>query len=438
MKKIFILLALIASLRAFDAQAQPKTAAAAKAAVEKAKVATTNPKKNTKTATWIKYAKSLVDAYNVPSYSIWVGMSQTEYQVISQGINPLSREQVVLSGRSFTKLAYTDKNIYFNESGVLEIIEVTNPAIPNALDEALVAYGKAAEYDLKAQKTKDINIAIEDIASKYSMEASNAFTFGDVASSSILFEKAAVALATEPLSKIDTTSIYNAGLTSWIAGNYDRAKKFYLDCVELGYLGNDGDTYAKLADIADKAGNKQEAKQYLETGFTAFPQSQSILIGLINYYLSSGEDTNRLFDLLQKAKENEPNNASLYYVEGNIRLELKQPEEAVAAYRKCAEINPNYEYGYIGEGIYFYNNAVEIQEKAATEMDDNKYMALMGEFETSLKNCIEPFEKAFQISKDNEVKKSIAEYLKNACFRFRTSGDEFKQKYEFYNSFLSE
>ena len=53
-----------------------------------------------------------------------------------------------------------------------------------------------------------------------------------------------------------------------------------------------------------------------------FPQSQGVLIGLINYYINSGENTDRLFELISAAKSNEPNNASLYYVEGNVNLHL--------------------------------------------------------------------------------------------------------------------
>ena len=143
-------------------------------------------------------------------------------------------------------------------------------------------------------------------------------------------------------------------------------------------------------------------------------------------------DTDRLFELLDEAKKNEPNNASLYYVEGNINEKLGKGDAAVASYRKCAEINPAYEFGYIGEGIHFYNLAVAIQDKASLESDDAKYMAMMGEFETALKSCIAPFEKAFELSSDPEVKSSVAEYLKNACFRFRTESPEMQAKYEKY------
>lgn len=434
MKRIFIILALAAVI-ATNAQAQ-KSPAAAKSAVEKAEATTLNPKQNAKTATWLKYGQALMDAYNAPSASIWVGMSRQEFTVLGAR-GQMGEEAVVLSGRTMTKLIFPEKNLYFNENAVLEIIEVTEPVVENALDKALSAYAKAGELDAKNQKTKDIVAALETISAKYAQDASNAYTFGDLTLSSELFEKAVSAAGTAPLSKVDTMSLYNAALTAFFASNYDRAKALYGKCLEIGYAGNEGDVYAKLADIAEKAGNKNDQKSYLEKGFAAYPQSQAILIGLINYYISSNEDPARLFSLLEDAKKNEPNNASLYYVEGNINLELKNPEAAIAAYRKCAEINPNYEFGYIGEGIYYYNRAIELQDAANNEADDAKYMAIIGEFETSLKSCIEPFEKGFEISKDVEVKKSISEYLKNACFRFRTSGEEYMAKYEKYNAYLN-
>ena len=179
-------------------------------------------------------------------------------------------------------------------------------------------------------------------------------------------------------------------------------------------------------------------KDILERGFASHPQSQGILIGLINYYISNQEDPGRLFDLIGQAKQNEPNNASLYYVEGNINKELGKIDEAIAAYEKCAEINPEYEYGYIGEGILFYNQAIDIQEKASNEMDDAKYMVLAEQFEASLKNCIEPFEKAFNITKDEALKVSLAEYLKNACYRFASEDESFKAAYDKYAKIVAD
>ena len=164
-----------------------------------------------------------------------------------------------------------------------------------------------------------------------------------------------------------------------------------------------------------------------------YPQSQSILIGLINYYLTSGEDADRLFVLINEAKKNEPNNASLYYVEGNIYKELKNVEKAIESYYKCAEINPEYEFGFIGAGILYYELAIELQEKASAELDDKKYNELVKEFENALLSALEPFEKAYNVSKDNQLKVSVAEYLKNIYYRFSSNGPEYEAGYKKYD-----
>lgn len=433
MKKLLLAIAIFASVQAFDAQAQ-KSPEAVKSAVQKAAAATENPKQNTKTATWIKYGQALLDAYNLPTANYWTGMSAQELAVLGGNEKPTSEEVVEVAGRQMVKQVYQNKELYFNEAGVLEVINVTHPIVDDALDLALEAYKKAAELDTKGQKKKDITEALQQIAAKYAEVAYNNYTLGIANEASVLFEKAFEASAVEPLAQIDTNSVYNAAYTAWMAADYPRAEQFFLKSLDYGYAGSEGDAYAKLADIADKTGNKVKSKDYLEKGFSVYPGSQAILVGLINYYITSGEDTNRLFELLGNAKANEPNNASLYYVEGNINKQLGNKEAAVAAYRKCAEIDPNYVFGYIGEGIFWYDDAVAIQDKASAESDDAKYMALMGEFETSLKSCIPAFEKAYEVTQDPEIKMSVAEYLKNACFRFRTESPEMLAKYEKYSA----
>ena len=430
MKKVLMVLALAAAFTA--ANAQVKSISAAESAVQKAKAEAENPKKADKLPTWLKYGKALVDAYDAPAGNGWIGANKTEVQLISNNEKPLSVEQVTLSGQTFEKEVYPTRNYYYNAAGQLQLIEVTKPVVEDALDQALAAYKKAAELDVKGSKTKDITGAMLSIAGKYTEDAYAAYTFGDLNKASKLFESAANARATEPLSQIDSNSVYNAGFTAWLAGDLDRAEEFFKRSYDLGYFGDGGETFAKLADIAEKKGDKEKGRDYLEEGFQKFPQSQSILVGLINYYLNNNGSTDRLFELLDEAKHNEPNNPSLYYVEGNICNQLGKTDEAVAAYDQCSKIDPNYAFGYIGKGQMFYNLAIKYSEQAQDEMDDAKYMALVEKFENSLKSCIEPFEKAYDILQDEQTKVAVAEYLKNACFRFRTTDASYQEKYDKY------
>jgi len=437
MKKIFLVLALVASMQVFDAQAQVKSPAAAKSAVEKAEAATTNPKQNQKPATWIKYGKALLDAYNAPAGNVWVGMSRQELQVLGGGDKPLAESVAEVGGRQMTKVEYENKNLYFNENGLLEVIEVTNPVVEGALDKALAAFTEAAKLDPANKKKKDIDNGLKEVAEKYSSDAYNAYSFGKMADASTYFEKAAAAAATAPLNQIDTNSIYNAGFTAQTAGDNARAKEFYSKCLSFGYHGTDGDTYAKMADVCDKLGDKEAAKNYLEEGFKAYPQSQGILVGLINYYVTSGSNTERLFELLDEAKKNEPNNASLYYVEGQAYKQLGDLDKAAKAYDESAAKDPKYVFAYIGKGQMYYDKALELQEKAQSELDDTKYMALVQEFEVTLKKCIEPFEQAYVVCEDPAIKSTIAEYLKQIYYRFRDQDPKCQAGYEKYNALLN-
>lgn len=425
MKKILLALAMFAAIQVADAQV--KSAADVKKSVEAAEAATQNVKKAVKTATWLKLGQEYVKAYDAPTGNILPGSNKTELTLMMGSEKPVSSEEVTVNNEKYTKDVYADKNLYFNQNGQLVIIEVTKPVYEDALERAVKAYQKAYELDEKHAKDKDVAAAFDYISQKYVSEAFNKYTFGDVATASKLFEKAADVEALAPLSKIDTSVIYNAGFTAMAAKDNERALKFFKRCYDLGYYYEGGEVFARLAEV-----DTLNTKKYLEEGFSKFPQSQSILIGLINYYLKNNEDPETLFGLLDKAKANEPNNASLFYVEGNIRAQLGQIDKAVVAYEECAKINPEYEYGFIGEGTMFYNRAIELQTKAQEEIDDAKYMALVKEFEESLKSCIAPFEKAFEITKDANIKAGIASYLKNAFYRFREESAENQTKYEKY------
>ena len=434
MKRILIALAVLLSVQVADAQT--KTPDAAKKAVESAEAAAANPKKAAKLATWTKLAAAYMDAYSAPAGAAWLGASKQEIQLLMGSQKPISTENTVVAGDQVVKEVYADKEFYYNLNGQLAIINVTKPVVEDALAKAAEAFKKAGELDVKGSKTKDIKAGLANVASKYIDDGMNSYQFGDLATASQLFEKAAEVSAMAPLSTVDTTALYNAGYTAWAAKDYERAKSFFEKCIDANYYYEGGEVFAKLGDIYANLGDAKKGAEILETGFVKYPQSQSILVGLINYYMTSGENTDRLFVLIDEAKKNEPNNASLHYVEGNIYKELKNVEKAVEAYYRCAEVNPEYEFGYIGAGILYYDLAIEIQEKAGNEYDDKKYNELVAQLEQALKNALDPFEKAFAVSKDESLKVSVAEYLKNIYYRFYSNGPEYEAGYKKYDEIV--
>ena len=85
MKKIILALAVLLAVQVADAQT--KSPADAKKAVESAEAASQDAKKATKVATWLKLAEAYVDAYNAPAGAAWIGASKQELQMPScQGL----------------------------------------------------------------------------------------------------------------------------------------------------------------------------------------------------------------------------------------------------------------------------------------------------------------------------------------------------------------
>lgn len=233
----------------------------------------------------------------------------------------------------------------------------------------------------------------------------------------------------------DYAALYNAGYSYYSNKDYAKAALFFEQCIDANYY-RDGEIYANLGDCYLNLGDAERAKNIIENGFIAFPLSQSIIVRLINYYIDNKEELNQLFTLLDEVKINNPNSAPLYYLEGNIYSQFGEIEKAIEAYERANIIDPNYAFGFIGIGILYYNQALEIQEKAQNALD-KEYEFLQNEFYTALMKAIEPFERAFAISTDNSIKLNIAEYLSNIYNVFKEQGEQYKSGYEKYSGMIN-
>ncbi len=407
---------------------------------EKMKTEISDPKKGAKPATWVKYAQVLSNAYSLPTNSLWVGLSSLEAKVVLKDQRSTGSEYQTIQGEEYEVVKYPDKDLYYNSEGKLSFWNVTDPAIKGVdmLQEAFNAYQKAAELDTKGGEKKAIQEGLVFISNNYINDAMAAYTLGDLAIASSRFEKAYLASSHPAVNKIDTNIVYYIGLTAHMAQDYNRSIVYFTKCLELGY-GQNGDVYANLADAYKQLGDVEKSKEMLSEGFTKYPDSQSILVALINAYLESNDDPNKVLTFIRRAQENEPNNPSLFYAEGNVLKNLGKFDEAIALYDKSVAVDPNFFFGYFQKGQAYYDKAVEIQTAAADELDDNKYMQMVKELDATLTNAIAPFESCLAVVQDKEIKTVVIEYLKNIFFRLRTNGPEYEANYEKYNKlFLGE
>lgn len=391
-----------------------------------------NPKKAATHDPWMKLAQAYYDIYDYPNSDVYPNAQRYEVQLLSKG-KQFTTEERVCNGQTYEVDCYEDKDLYYDQNGVLQFWLVKKPLLEDALAKSSEALLKAHSLDEYAYKNKKYPETAEKIHTAYHNTGLFYYMADDKVKAEEYFEKAYHSTENKILNRVDTIAIYYTALMARDNGHNDKALDLLKRDLEAGYAAK-GEVYAIMAEIYRAKEDMENYKDILEQGFKAFPENQQILVGLINYNLDTGGDSSRLFELIHQAQANEPENASLWYVEGDINKKLGNREAALELFQKSYDIDNNYLFGIVNKGIIYYEEALEYQDKANLELDDEKYNALIEEVNNSLKKAIEPFEQSYKLAEgDPELQLAIAEYLKNIFFRFRTQSDEYMASYEKYN-----
>lgn len=433
MKRILLVASALLMLVPF-ASAQLKSSADVKKYVESAKANADNPKKATKASTWIKLAESYYKAYTDATGDVQVGHDAPTAEIYLQA-KPVSTEMVELGGVQTIKAVYKTVNVYY-QNNVVCAVEPTDLAYPDALELSAEAYAKGLELDPK--KSEDIAKALKLIADRLNYSGSSFYTLGNFYRSSVDFEKSYNVSKLIPGGTADFNALYNSGLTASMAGDYARGARLFKAVIDSDYE-NAADAYARLADCYDNLGKNAEQKATLEQGFTKYPENENILLGLINLSMKEG-DPDYVLKLLAQAKEMDPSNASLWYVEGNMYAKIKEYDKAVESYRKSVEIDPNYIFGYYAEGLMWATRYDELNDEVTNlpvttpYATYKKYDAMM---EDALIKSIEPLESAFEKG-DKQFKDAIAPMLRTIYYKLADKGENYKARYDFYEAYTAE
>lgn len=431
MKRLFIALAVVL-ISIPQINAQTKEGFKALKELEKAKAAV---EKKGDASSYIKLGNAYSDCFDAPVNGIFLGSSHDQTRMLMKGQVVLSSEQEELNGKQFNVDKYMDKNIYYGPQNTVVGYKITKALVEgeDVLAKSMEAYNKAVE---KGAAEKDMKPLLNALAQRYWQSAMSAYALGDYRDACSLFENSFNAKQHPMVNELDSNALIYAGFAAVLAKENNKAIQIFERCRSLNIV--DGDVYAYLADSYKGAGDTAKCKELLNEGFEKFPTNQGILVSLINTYLETNDDPNKIITVIHKAQENEPNNASLFYAEGNLYKNMKDYDKAIALYRKSAELNPKYVYAPFNEGDLYYQMALDLQDKANNELDDAKYNELQNQMNDCLKKAVEPFERAFNIAEDMEIKSACAQYLKQIFFRFREESAENQANYEKYENFLKE
>ena len=147
--------------------AQSKAVTDALKSLDKAKAETENPKKAGAPASWVKLANAYVACFDAPAQGLLQGSPQMQVKLLIKDQQVVSSAQEEIGGKLYTVDTYADKNLYYDENGVLVAWTVTKPVMENGLELAFEAIKKAAELDTQKKSLKAISETLTNIKNKY-------------------------------------------------------------------------------------------------------------------------------------------------------------------------------------------------------------------------------------------------------------------------------
>jgi tetratricopeptide (TPR) repeat protein len=387
-----------------------------------------HPKKSLNFNTWITRAQLMMEINDAMLLNATTGISTNEFRIIVGTPRNASEEEV--DGRSITKYEMGKVDFYFVDD-MLEYWVVIEPMVNQPLIEALASLQKSIEVDQKSKGAKKQREVLSRLKYAFISDGSNCYSQKNYVCSFNQFAKA-VEIGEMPLvNHVDTAVIYYAGLSAQVGGMYEKAIEYYQKSIEYNFT-SEGNIYYNIYEAFVSMERSEEGLKFLEDGFLKFPNNQTILYGLINYYISKGDDPNTVLEYIGKAKERDPNESSLYFAEGTLHDKLNNFEGAEKAYKAAIEIKPDFFDALFNLGALYFNNGVKYLEEAnkvpAREFD--KYDALIAKSNDEFRKSIPYMERAYKVDSNNLP---VIESLRNLYFRFRNDGAEIMQKYEEIN-----
>lgn len=291
--------------------------------------------------------------------------------------------------------------------------------VDEPLFEAYDAYMKAIEIDEKGKFSKSIKVDLTFLQTDLSNYAIKSYETENYDNALNCFEKY-MALSNNPVLNdgveiIDTAIMYNAGLTAFKAGKWDKAVDHFMNSAEYGYNGDYSYYYSYKAYQAK--GDSAASLKMLQNGFEKYPENDALIVELINYYISAKkpEDAVKYLDV---AIEKDPSNVSLYTAKGSALEKLGREDDAIELYKSAIEKDKTQFTPYYNLGVIYFNHASTIINEAnqlppsATKEYDEK----IAQGNKQLKKALPYMEKAYEID-DSEV--AILESLKTIYYRLQ-------------------
>jgi tetratricopeptide (TPR) repeat protein len=294
---------------------------------------------------------------------------------------------------------YYVKGIVYNAIATTE-----NPEFQKICDYPLIKafdnYKKAYDMNGSGPYQSAIDLKFISLANSFIEMAINTYNDKDYESSFMYFAKS---LEVKGMSvfegAVDTAILFNTAVAAQRVQKYDEAIEYYNKLIELEFGG--GDTYSLMADCYKATGDTLKSLNQLKAGFEKYPENSDLIGGIINYYLSEADNSEGAFNYLKIAQEKNPENPQYILAEAQLLNKLGEFDKAKAKYMTAIEINPDLFEAQYNLGVLYFNEAIELRDKANEIVDNAKYEIAKEKADDKFREALPYIESAYNLSKED-------------------------------------
>lgn len=429
MKKLLLSIAvLLAATTVVLAQSDVK---ALMVRLEKSNAEITDAKKMAKASTWVKRG-DVYKAIGEANYDkVFAGQPVLVLVgALGQPTNAASIPVETVAGQLVKIYEYPTVKVYVDENDNVAFFEGATPAVENAFNKALECYNKALEVE--PSQTKMVAKAYEGLIQAALVDGNNKFAVKKYAEAYAQYEIAAQ-LRDGKLIAQDASEIYfQLARAAMLLNDFPNANKNLDILIQKNALMDGMVLYFAGVVKGEIPGLEKDAEALFVRGIKEYPDNSDMLQGLVNLYIKTGEDSNKVIPYIKQAEEKDPTNINIVIQEGNAYVAMEDYATAISVYDRAIAMDPTFFNALYNKGFAYY----KLSDKCYKELNTIDYTNVTATKEKNddvlkyRKLSVEALEKAIAV---NPKSKNSAELLKALCFALRDEEPIYMEKYNKYN-----
>lgn len=288
--------------------------------------------------------------------------------------------------------------IYYNVAN--DTSAAVNKLAPNAANISVESFAKAKEYDVKDAHNGEIAMYLLNLTNYFYRKGAAGFQDADFETALVNF-KIAFEIA-QMDDRFDTIAAFNIGMSGIYSDNPEIAIEYLKKCVEVEF--KDPRVYLFYSRAEKQLGDTTKAFEILNKGRENFPNESSLQLEEAQLFLETGRN-DMLINSLKESIASDPGNANLYRVLGQTYENLGDVDNAIESYKKAIEINPDFADAIFNLGAIYVNRASVLYTEANNlpYEETEKYEKLKGEADADLHLALPYLEKSIELNPGDEI-----------------------------------